>query len=73
MDKDNKSLISKRQDVKHNEDFGNNYYPSGWQPQASFDESTKTGSITHVQPSNNNFKYDSLLNSWGFDSEEFFH
>ena len=72
MDKDNKSLISKRQDVKHNEDLGNNYYPSGWQPQASFDESTKTGSITHVQPSNNNFKYDSLLNSWGFDSEEFY-
>ena len=72
MDKDTKSLISKRKDIEHNEDLGNNYYPSGWQPQASFDETTKTGNITHVQPHNNNFKYESLLDSWGFDSKEFY-
>jgi len=72
MDKDTKGLISKRKDIAHNEELGNNFYPSGWQPRASFDENTKTGEILHVQPDNNNFKYDSLLNEWGFDSKEFY-
>ena len=72
MDKDTKGLISKRKDIAHNEELGNNFYPSGWQPCASFDENTKTGEILHVQTDNNNFKYDSLLNEWGFDSKEFY-
>ena len=72
MDKDTKGLISKRKDIAHNEELGNNFYPSGWQPRASFDENTKTGEILHVQPDNNNFKYDSLLNEWGFDSKQFY-
>ena len=72
MNKDVESLISKRKDVQHNEDLGNNFYPSGWKPEASFDEASKTGSITHIQPSDNNFKYDSLLSQWGFDPKEFY-
>ena len=58
MNKDVESLISKRKDVQHNEELGNNFYPSGWKPEASFDEATKTGAITHIQPSDNNFKYE---------------
>ena len=70
--KDVKSLIKKRQDVSHNTELGNNYYPSGWKPNVSFDKSSNTGGITHVQPADNNFKYNQLLSSWGFDPDEFY-
>ena len=50
MDKEHKKLISKRTDIKHNAELGNNYYPSGWQPKAEFDEATKQGEVVHVQP-----------------------
>ena len=69
MDKD---IIKKRKDVKHNEDLGNNYYPSGWSPNASYDEVTKSGSITHIQKHSNTFKYEKLLEDWGFSSKEFY-
>ena len=67
-----KKLINKRKDVKHNEDLGNNYYPSGWSPQATYDETTKKGNITHVQKDSNAFNYNQLLNSWGFDSKHYY-
>ena len=70
--KDVKSLIKKRQDVSHNTELGNNYYPSGWKPNVSFDKLSNTGGITHVQPADNNFKYNQLLSSWGFDPDEFY-
>ena len=69
---DDKSLIKKRQDVKHNAELGNNYFPAGWKPRLDFDKTTNRGEITHVQPADNNFKYNQLLNSWGFNSDEFF-
>ena len=69
MDKD---IIKKRKDVKHNEDLGNNYYPSGWSPNASYDEVTKRGNITHIQKHTNTFKYEKLLEDWGFSSKEFY-
>jgi len=71
-EKDAKSLINKRQDVAHNEELGNNFYPSGWQPNVSFDESTKLGEITHVQAESNTFKYNTLLKDWGFNPDEFY-
>ncbi len=72
MVKEHKKLISKRKDIKHNEDLGNNYYPSGWQPKAEFSEQTKTGEVVHVQPESNNFEYDTLLRTWGFNPKEFY-
>ena len=71
-EKDVKSLIGKRQDVEHNEELGNNYYPSGWQPNVSFDEGTKLGSMTHVQAESNVFEYQQLLKTWGFNPDEFY-
>ena len=34
--------------------------------------STNTGELTHVQPHDDNFKFNSLLESWGYDSKEFY-
>jgi len=33
---------------KDKKDLGNNYFKSGWQPSAEFDESTGLGEITHI-------------------------
>jgi len=72
MPEDIKGIIKKRQDVEHNKELGNNYFPSGWKPSVSFDKSSNTGDITHVQPADNNFKFQSLLADWGFDPEQFY-
>ena len=72
MPEDIKGIIKKRQDVQHNEALGNNYFPSGWKPRIDFDKSTNSGEVTYVQPSDSNFKFNSLLADWGFDPNEFY-
>ena len=67
-----KKKVSTKKEVTHNSELGNNYYPSGWKPQRSWDNNTNTGEVTHIQPADNNFKYDSLLTEWGFNPQEFY-
>ena len=67
-----KKLIKNKKEVLHNDELGNNYYPSGWKPQRSWDNNTNSGEVTHIQPETDNFKFNSLLNSWGFNSDEFY-
>ena len=52
------------------QDLGNNYYPSGWQPKYEFEESVGVGEITHVG-TDKNYKdnFDKILQQWGFDPE----
>jgi hypothetical protein len=53
---------------KDKKDLGNNYFKSGWQPSAEFDESTGLGEITHIgQDPNYKSKFDTILKDWGFD------
>ena len=53
-------------------DLGNNYYRSGWQPSAEFDEQSGLGEITHIgtDPNYKN-KFDSILREWGFDPKHY--
>ena len=53
-------------------DLGNNYYRSGWQPSAEFDEQSGLGEITHIgtDPDYKN-KFDSILREWGFDPKHY--
>ena len=45
---------------KDKKDLGNNYFKSGWQPSAEFDEATGLGEITHIgQDPNYKSKYPS--------------
>tara|TARA_R100000655_G_scaffold99933_1_gene144088 strand:+ start:2492 stop:3703 length:1212 start_codon:yes stop_codon:yes gene_type:complete len=67
-----KKLIKNKKEVLHNDELGNNYYPSGWKPQRSWDNNTNSGEVTHIQPETDNFKFNSLLNSWGFNPDEFY-
>ena len=50
------------------EEWGNNFYKSGWQPGLEVNEATGQGEITHVgtDPDFRN-KFDSILRDWGFD------
>jgi len=49
-------------------DLGNNYFRSGWQPSAEFDEATGLGEITHIGTDPNyKSKFDDILREWGFD------
>jgi hypothetical protein len=49
-------------------DLGNNYFRSGWQPSAEFDEQSGLGEITHIGTDPNyKSKFDSILREWGFD------
>ena len=68
---ESKKLVKNKQEVKHNEELGNNYFPSGWKPQRTWDNESNTGEVTHVQQEES-FKFNSLLDEWGFPSEEFF-
>jgi len=54
------------------QDLGNNYYPSGWQPKYEFEESIGVGEITHVG-TDKNYKdnFDNILKQWGFDPEHY--
>ena len=71
MSKDVKKLIKNKKEIPHNEELGNNYYPSGWKPQRSWDSESNSGTVTHIQK-DNNFKYDSLLASWDFDPDLYY-
>ena len=67
-----KKLIKKKQEIAHNDELGNNYYPSGWKPRRDWDNNTNTGEVIHIQPQNDNFKFNHLLKEWGFPPEEFY-
>ena len=50
------------------EEWGNNFYKSGWQPGVDINESTGLGEITHVDTDPNyRNKFDDILRNWGFD------
>jgi len=66
-----KKLVKQKQEVSHNEELGNNYYPSGWKPQRSWDNETNSGQVTYIQDSES-FEYSSLLKEWGFPPEEYY-
>ncbi len=52
------------------DEWGNNFYKSGWQPGLELNEATGLGEITHVgtDPNYRN-KFDDILRGWGFDPE----
>ena len=54
------------------EDWGNNFYKTGWQPGLEVNEQTGLGEITHVgtDPNYRN-KFDSILKEWGFNPEQY--
>lgn len=54
------------------EEWGNNFYKSGWQPGLEVNEQTGLGEITHVgtDPDYRN-KFDSILREWGFSPEHY--
>ena len=54
------------------EEWGNNFYKSGWQPGLEVNEQTGFGEITHVgtDPDYRN-KFDSILLEWGFDPKHY--
>ena len=54
------------------EEWGNNFYKSGWQPGLEVNEQTGLGEITHVgtDPDYRN-KFDSILLEWGFDPKHY--
>ena len=54
------------------EEWGNNFYKSGWQPGLEVNEQTGLGEITHVgtDPDYRN-KFDSILREWGFDPKHY--
>ena len=54
------------------EEWGNNFYKSGWQPGLEVNEQTGLGEITHVgtDPDYRN-KLDSILLDWGFDPKHY--
>ena len=50
------------------EEWGNNFYKSGWQPGLEVNEQTGLGEITHVGTDPNyRQKFDEILQGWGFD------
>ena len=71
MKKENKDFIANKQEVLHNSDLGNNYFPQGWKPQRTWDNSLNSGEVTHIQREQS-FQYNSLLAEWGFPPEEFY-
>ena len=50
------------------EEWGNNFYKSGWKPGVDINDQTGQGEITHVgtDPNYNN-KFDEILKQWGYD------
>ena len=55
------------------EEWGNNFYKSGWQPGLEVNEQTGLGEITHVgtDPNYRN-KFDTILRDWGFDPKLYY-
>ena len=55
------------------EEWGNNFYKSGWQPGLEVNEQTGLGEITHVGTDPNyRTKFDSILRDWGFDPKLYY-
>ena len=54
------------------DDWGNNFYKKGWQPQIEINSETGIGEITHVgtDPQYEN-KFDEILREWGFNPAEY--
>ena len=54
------------------EDWGNNFYKSGWQPGIEINEQNGQGELTHVgtDPNYHN-KFDDILRGWGYDPEHY--
>lgn len=54
------------------EEWGNNFYKSGWQPGLEINEQTGLGEITYVDTDPNySSKYNEILNSWGYNPDEY--
>ena len=67
-----KKKVKTKKDVPHNSELGNNYYPSGWKPQRTWDNNSNSGEVTHIQAGTDSFKFNSLLKEWNFDPQEFY-
>ena len=65
-----KKLVKNKQEVPHNEELGNNYYPTGWKPRAEYNNASKTGKVTAVVRSKDT-TFDTILKDNGFDPNEF--
>ena len=54
------------------EEWGNNFYKSGWKPGVDVNDQTGQGEITHVgtDPNYTN-KFDQILREWGYDPEHY--
>lgn len=65
-----KKLVKNKQEIPHNEDLGNNYYPSGWKPNVEYNNKTKVGEVTAVVRKKDT-TFDYILESNGFDPNEF--
>ena len=54
------------------EEWGNNFYKSGWKPGVDVNDQTGQGEITHVgtDPNYTN-KFDQILRDWGYDPEHY--
>jgi len=54
------------------EEWGNNFYKSGWKPGYDISEATGNGELTHVGTDPNfREKFDEILRDWGFDPEKY--
>mgnify|MGYP003133036938 CR=1 FL=1 len=67
-----KKKVKNKQEVIHNDELGNNYYPSGWKPRRDWNNESNSGEVVHIQPTTDNFKYSQLLSEWGFSPDEFY-
>lgn len=62
----------KNKDLTPKEEWGNNFFKSGWKPDIEINEVTGVGEITHVgtDPDYRN-KFAEILDGWGFSSDEY--
>jgi hypothetical protein len=70
VDKEIEKIIKKRKDVAHDEELGNNYYPSGWKPNATWVNADNKGEVTAISKEENP-KFNYLLSDNGFDPKVF--
>mgnify|MGYP003646190499 CR=1 FL=1 len=64
--------MSKKNKHAPKEEWGNNFYRSGWLPQIDINDESGQGEITHVgtDPHYRN-KFDEILLGWGYDPKEY--
>jgi predicted phosphodiesterase len=67
-----KKKVKTKKEVAHNKDLGNNYYPSGWKPQRTWDNGSRSGEVTHIQEGTNDFRFQELLRDWNFDPDIYY-